>query len=160
MAQRDGADGLAQGEALEGWSNPAEGGSAAQRPIATPCSERRVAPRAHQVFYVELLGPQGRFRGIVVNISRSGLLLSLDENDFQLSPDKRSNVDVVGNLVAHHFWKGMQIRFLGTTVGVEAQPIHVTGGHQGTEPVAYVGCHFERALTDQECAELGLSPSF
>jgi twitching motility protein PilT len=156
MAQRDGADGLAQGEALENWSNSADGGPDTQRPIAAPCSERRRAPRAHQVFYVELLGPNGRFRGIVVNISRSGLLLSLDENDFQLSAETRSKVDVVGNIVAHHFWKGMEIHFLGTNVSLEAQPIHVTAGHQGTEPVAYVGCRFRRALTDQECSELEL----
>ena len=99
-------------------------------------------------------GRHGAFIATVVDISRSGVLLHIDDESF--APD-----DPSGKLVAYsgrvlfHFEEGLRIALEGNVV-LDAEIVRLTSAVDDSLGRILLAAQFRQGLTDDQCATLGL----
>jgi len=116
--------------------------------------EKREADRFAKIYYVEVHGRRGMYRGMIFNVSRTGALLTIVDPAFDATVES-GDLGLVGLRVASIFGEGMHIRFRDESVRVEAEVVRLTEGQQGGEWTFCLGCRFLRELTPTECSRLG-----
>ena len=119
---------------------------------------KRDSKRSFKLIEVEVGGQFRSFQGLAVDVSRSGLLLRIMDPQFARF-DASSSFVRYTELVESHFGVGLWIRFRGTMVRVDANVIRVATFGLGDRELILVGCRFDRLLTVDECAQIGIDPS-
>ncbi|MHC4958163.1 MAG: type IV pilus twitching motility protein PilT [Planctomycetota bacterium] len=120
----------------------------------TEQGERRDATRLQQIHYVELHGRQGMFRAMTLNVSRTGVLLTIVDPGFNATIEE-GDLGLAGLRVASLFGEGMNIRWRDASVSVEAEIARLDEGERDGRWMFSLGCRFLRELTPAECAVLG-----
>ncbi len=101
---------------------------------------------------VVCVGAGATVRGQTIDISRSGMLISV--RDGSLPPVRAGDLVPLAFLVAVAFADGMRV-ILGPDVNVRADVLRVTTSPADAEFLR-LGCRFRRTLTRQQCAQIGI----
>jgi twitching motility protein PilT len=118
--------------------------------------ERRDAERLDRIFYAQVHGRHGSLRAMILNLSRTGALISIADPSFNATLAK-GDLSMLGLRVAALFGEGMNVRFRQAPVTIEAEVVRIDEGRQGDSWVFSMGARFLRQLTPAECSVLGIS---
>lgn len=121
-------------------------------------SGKRDALRTPTLLDVEVTGRYGTFKGVVVDISRSGLLLRIMDSTFADS-DELDHLMPYTARVWYQFEEGLTVRFAETDVEVSAFVVRVTGYAGRGQHLILIGCRFREALSEDRCELLGVEYS-
>jgi len=100
-------------------------------------------------------GRHGTFIATVVDISRSGVLLHIDDESF--APTETANKLVAySGRVLFHFEDGLRIALEGNVVA-DAEIVRLTSAVDDVLGRILLAVQFRATLTDEQCATLGLS---
>ena len=123
-------------------------------------SGKRDSKRAFKLIEVEVTGAWESFQGLAVDVSRSGLLLRIMDSRFHKIGVQELTLVRYTDLIQRHFADGVQIRFRGTLVRVDAEIVRIANvSDSRTKELIMVGCRFDRLLTADECAQIGIDPT-
>ena len=112
---------------------------------------KRDALRTPTLLDVIVEGHHDSFDGMVVDVSRSGMLLRLLDEEF----DSHPLVPYTAR-VRFHFGSGLNVRFRESGISAEGTVVRVTEHVAGTVTVVLIGCRFRHALTAHECEMLAI----
>jgi twitching motility protein PilT len=112
-------------------------------------TERRSTPRTSRVHCLEVRGDYGKYRAYAINVSASGILLTLTEPEFAADGEAEHLVLFTKRL-GFVFRNGLSILFLGTDVSVEADLVRVSERTEGGELLIVLGAKFRRPLSASE----------
>ena len=99
-------------------------------------------------------GRHGAFVATVVDISRSGVLLHIDDESF--APEDTANKLVAySGRVLFHFEDGLRLALEGNVV-IDADIVRLTSAVDDVLGRILLGVQFRQGLTDEQCATLGL----
>ena len=112
---------------------------------------KRDALRTPTLLDVTVEGHHGSFDGVAVDLSRSGMLLRLLDDEF----GSHALVPYTAR-VRFHFGSGINVRFQESGISAEATVMRVTEHVAGAETLVLVGCRFRHALTAHECEMVGV----
>ncbi|NJN14260.1 MAG: PilT/PilU family type 4a pilus ATPase, partial [Planctomycetes bacterium] len=115
--------------------------------------ERRGAVRLHRVLFIEVQGDYGSFKAKAINVSQTGVLLSIDDPGFA-PPAAPDQLVLFTKRLGFQFRNGMLIRFLETDLSLQADVVRVNEEETSGESSIVIGCKFRRPLTKEECAVL------
>ena len=150
------------GAATRGRKNKKKKGTSglsAEMELRSHFSGKRDSKRAFKLIEVEVTGAWESFQGLAVDVSRSGLLLRIMDPRFHKLGAKELNLVLYTELVQRHFADGVQIRFRGTLVRVDAEIVRIANiCDSRAKGLIMVGCRFDRLLTEDECAQIGIDP--
>ncbi|MHC4223563.1 MAG: type IV pilus twitching motility protein PilT [Planctomycetota bacterium] len=130
----------------------------ARSDTATPASlvDHRAADRVQRILSAKLHGRQGILAGMVVNLSRTGALVTITDKRWNATPED-DDMGLVGLRIAAHFGEGLRIEFEEAGFTQEAEVVRITEGKIGSDFASYVGIRFLPKLTDKQCASVGLN---
>jgi len=111
---------------------------------------KRDALRTPTLLDVIVEGHHGSFDALVVDVSRSGMLLRLLDDEF----DGQGLVPYTAR-ARFHFGSGLSVEFRESGIHAESSVVRVTEHVTGTTTVILVGCRFRYVLTANECERLG-----
>lgn len=100
-------------------------------------------------------GRHGTFIATVVNISRSGVLLHIDDESFTPAETANKLVAYSGR-VLFHFEDGLRIALEGNVV-LDAEIVRLTSAVDDVLGRILLAVQFCEVLTDEQCATLGLT---
>ncbi|NJN14261.1 MAG: PilZ domain-containing protein [Planctomycetes bacterium] len=118
-------------------------------------SGKRAAVRTSTLLDVILEGPHGFFSGMAVDLSRTGILLRINDADFAM-PDEEQHLMRYTSRVWHHFERGLAVLFPGVDLRALADVVRVTGYSGKGSCLILIGCHFREALDESICDKLGI----
>jgi len=150
-------------EALEQWEElelgPGSAGLEAEPAFETepdgPSDEKRDATRIQKILFADLHGRLGTYRGMVVNLSRTGVLLTIVDPTFQPTQEQ-SELGLVGLRIASHFGESLRVEFLSPQLTLDAEVIRIFEGKQGDDLAVYMGCRYLKPLDEEQCLKLKL----
>jgi twitching motility protein PilT len=128
--------------------------SVAERPANL--IDHRAADRVQRIVSAKLHGRQGHLAGMVVNLSRTGALVTITDKKWNATPED-DDMGLVGLRIAAHFGEGLRIEFVEAGFTLEAEVVRITEGKIGSDFASYLGIRFLPKLTDKQCASLGLN---
>ena len=106
------------------------------------------ASRVRRVIHVRLHGSRGKLSGIVVDLSRTGALLTVRGKQWEVGTEE-TNFSDVSLRVASHFGDGMHVEFLEAGRTVQADAVRFTEANVDGKPMICLGCRFETPLTSE-----------
>jgi len=110
--------------------------------------------RREKIYCGRVKGAIGSYRCLVVNISRSGAMITLLEPDFVRYSDNVDDINLIGLRIASHFGDTFTLEFAASQVTVECELVRMGENRQDEDLVVFLGCRFLRELTDEECRQL------
>jgi hypothetical protein len=117
---------------------------------------KRDAVRTYRLMNIEIIGKRGLFDAVAVDISRSGILLRIQDPSFAREQELDQIMPYTAR-VWYHFEGGFEIVFPDEgKVRVQADVVRVTGYVGRGERLIFVGCRFRRTLESDECERLGI----
>jgi hypothetical protein len=126
-----------------------------EKVLRTYFSGKRDAVRTYKFVNVEIQGKRSSFKGMAVDISRSGLLLRIMDPEFA-SPEEMEHLMPYTARVWYHFEGGFQVKFGKSGVKARADVVRVTGYAGQGRSLILLGCRFQRPLEKPECERLGI----
>ena len=124
--------------------------------VAAP-PEHRGTDRVRVLRKLKLHGRNKVFGGVLLDVSRSGALIAIVDEDWEGRPQD-DDMGMVGLRIASNFGDGLRIEFEDTETSVEAEVIRIADGVLGPLGVTELGVHFLREPTEDELAAVGLRP--
>ncbi|MEM8885694.1 MAG: PilT/PilU family type 4a pilus ATPase [Planctomycetota bacterium] len=103
------------------------------------------AERIGKIMHVRVHGDRGALGGIVVNLSRTGALLTIRGEQWE-SGDAEPDLALVGLRVATHFSKGMRIEFIEAGRSIDAEVVRFTKQLVDDREMICLGCRFAQPL--------------
>jgi hypothetical protein len=100
-------------------------------------------------------GRHGTFIATVVDISRSGVLLHIDDESFA-PVETESKLLAYSGRVLFHFEDGLRIALEGNVVA-DAEIVRLTSAVDDVLGRILLAAQFNDGLTDEQCATLGLN---
>jgi twitching motility protein PilT len=131
------------------------GGKAAAADRRRKMSEKRAAERLQKILYADVRGKHSTFRGMLTNISRTGALLTITDQRFELLI-AHGDLSLAGLLIASHFGDGLTIELLEKPVKIPADVVRIYDESSSGRPVMWLGCHFREELSHEACVAVGL----
>jgi len=120
-------------------------------------SGKRDSLRTYKLLDVECEGKKGSFKGMAVDISRSGVLLRIMDPTFA-SPAEMNHLMPYTARVWFHFEGGFLVHFKDRALSMHTDVVRVTGFcGRGQQSLILIGCKFRRHLTPEECGDLGVA---
>ena len=116
---------------------------------------KRDAVRTYRLLNIEIVGKRGMFDAVAVDISRSGILIRIQDPSFAREHEMAQIMPYTAR-VWYHFEGGFEIVFPESSVRVQADVVRVTGYVGRGERLIFVGCRFRRMLEPDECERLGI----
>jgi len=114
----------------------------------------REAPRQECLHLAKLHGDDRGYQVAVVDISRTGVLLTIVDRDWELSEEQHES-GMAGLMVASRFSRDMRLEFAEYGIEIELEPVRIaTQNHDGRISTS-LGCCFGRELDDEEAHALG-----
>lgn len=118
-------------------------------------SGKRDSLRTYKLLDVEVRGKRARFKGMVVDISRSGVLLRIMDPTFATAEEQELLMPYTAR-VWYHFEGGFVLALEDGSICVPAHVVRVTGYCGRGASLIFIGCRFERPLTKKQCKRLGV----
>ena len=103
------------------------------------------ANRVHKVLHAFIHGDRGKLAGIVVDLSRTGCLMTIRGEQWEVG-DEEPDFSLVSLRVATHFGEGMRIEFIEAGRTFEAEAVRFTKAEVDGKWMVCVGCRFDREL--------------
>jgi len=104
------------------------------------------ANRVRRVVHVHLHGSRGKLSGIVVDLSRTGALLTVRGQQWEVGDDE-TDFSTINLLVAEQFGDGMEIEFVEAGRTVRADAVRLTEAEVNGTRMICLGCRFKSELT-------------
>ena len=111
------------------------------------------ADRVGKIVHVLIHGDRGKLAGIVVNLSRTGALLTVRGEQWEVG-DADPDLTLVGLRVAAHFGSGLKIEFLEEGRTVDAEVVRFTQADVDGRRMICLGCRFRKALDSDMVAPI------
>ncbi|MHC4937426.1 MAG: PilT/PilU family type 4a pilus ATPase [Planctomycetota bacterium] len=111
------------------------------------------ADRIGKIVHVLIHGDRGKLAGIVVNLSRTGALLTVRGEQWEVG-DADPDLTLVGLRVAAHFGSGLKIEFLEEGRTVDAEVVRFTQADVDGRRMICLGCRFRKALDSDMVAPI------
>jgi len=127
---------------------------ATERELQAHFTGRRNAFRTEKSHECRVVGPHGSFRARIVDVSRSGALITIVDPGFATSEDCEQLM-LYTSRVWHHFDAGLELQVESRSVRVVADVVRVTGQSGGGHGSNNMGIQFRTELTAAECDRLG-----
>lgn len=118
---------------------------------------KRNGMRFRQILDIRVEGNGGTFLARTVDLSRTGILLKLEDRGFA-TPEQESDLKLYSDLVLGHFGPRMLISFGSDALRRRASVVRVAWRNHRGKKTILVGCRFHRPLTAQTCVLLGVHP--
>ncbi len=118
-------------------------------------SEKRAAERLQKIIYADVRGKHSVFRAMLTNISRTGALLTITDQRFELLT-AHGDLSLAGLLIASHFGDGLSIELLEKPLKIQADVVRIFDESSSGHPVMWLGCHFREELSHDACVAVGL----
>jgi len=115
------------------------------------------ANRIRKVMHVLIHGDHGKLAGIVVDLSRTGCLLTVRGEQWEVGDDE-IDFSLISLRVATHFAEGMRIEFVEAGRTIEADAIRFTEAQVDDKKMICIGCRFPRELTSDMVAAIVHDP--
>ena len=113
--------------------------------------------RFRQILDIRVEGNGGTFLARTVDLSRTGILLKLQDRGFA-TPEQEGDLKLYSDLVLGHFGPRMLISFGSDALRRRASVVRVAWRNHRGKNTILVGCRFHRPLTAQTCVLLGVHP--
>jgi len=117
---------------------------------------QRNGMRTYKFLDVKIQGNSGCFKAVGVDISRSGMLFRITDDEFA-AEDRCHPLMPYTARVWHNFESGFHIHFENDSFSVPADIVRVTGYSGKKSSLILVACRFQRPLALDECAALGIA---
>ena len=104
------------------------------------------ANRVRRVVHVHLHGSRGKLSGIVADVSRTGALLTVRGEQWEVGEDE-TDFSTVNLLVAEQFGDGMKIEFIEAGRTIRADAVRLTEAEVNGKRMICLGCRFKTELT-------------
>ncbi len=124
---------------------------------ATLAPEHRDDDRVLVLRRLRLHGKNNSFGGVLLDVSRSGALVAIVDENWEGRPQD-DDMGMVGLRIASNFGDGLRIEFEDTETSIEAEVVRIADGALGPLGVTELGVHFLREPTEDELAAVGLRP--
>ncbi|MHC4448935.1 MAG: ATPase, T2SS/T4P/T4SS family [Planctomycetota bacterium] len=111
------------------------------------------ADRIGKIVHVRIHGDRGKLAGIVVNLSRTGALLTVRGEQWEVG-NSEPDLALIGLRVATHFGNGLKIEFLEAGRTVEAEVVRFTQADVDDRRMICLGCRFAEALDSDMVASI------
>ncbi|MHC4410733.1 MAG: ATPase, T2SS/T4P/T4SS family, partial [Planctomycetota bacterium] len=123
--------------------------------MSEQATEQKVkrADRIGKIVHVRIHGDRGKLAGIVVNLSRTGALLTVRGAQWEVGEDE-PDLALVGLRVATHFGSGLKIEFLEAGRTVEAEVVRFTQADVDEQRMICLGCRFREPLDSDMVASI------
>lgn len=128
---------------------------ATERELQAHFAGRRGALRTEKSHQCHVVGPHGKFRAVVVDLSRSGALIKIVDNRFASGED-REQLMLYTARVWHHFPEGLELQVESRNICAVATIVRVKCKSGETGGPYELGIHFRTELTEEECDRLGI----
>jgi len=115
----------------------------------------RIGCRVEVDICVEIAGESGPFRAQTVDISRTGVLLVIDDESF-LPASEAENMILYSERVEEEFGAGFEVR-LGTELAFEAEVVRLSRRGESSDGPMHMACRYARPMSEQEWASLGFT---
>lgn len=139
-------------------SVPAPAAVASEHDLRRHFAGKRQGERFRSTHLALLASEHGRLWAKAVNISRSGVLLSVvDPRAGRF--ESRADLGRFTEQVLERFPLGLTIRFLDGLFTVNARVVRVTIDPDSPEPAPLLACRFRKPLARHHCAVLGFLDS-
>jgi len=115
------------------------------------------AERIRKIVHVQIRGDRGKLSGIVVNLSRTGALLTVRGEHWEVG-DEEPDHALIGLRVASHFGSGMKIEFLEAGRTVKATVVRFTQADVDGRKMICLGCRFNESLDSDVVAAIVQEP--
>jgi|GEM_PF-104905 len=103
------------------------------------------ANRVHKVVHAFIHGDRGKLAGIVVDLSRTGCLMTIRGEQWEVGDDE-PDFSLVSLRVATHFGEGMRIEFIEASKTFQAEAVRFTKAEVDGKWMVCIGCRFEQEL--------------
>lgn len=117
-------------------------------------SGHRAGARQTVSLIAAVQGSHGIFKATVIDISRNGVLLHIDDESFEPPPSKNRLLAYSG-LVRFHFEKGVRLG-IESTIVAEASIVRVATSVDDPAGAIYLAVELQEQITDDQCKILGL----
>jgi len=104
------------------------------------------ANRVRRVIHAHLHGSRGKLSGIVVDLSRTGALLTVRGEQWEIGDDE-TDFSTVNLLVAEQFGDGVKIEFIEAGRTISADAVRLTEAEVNGKRMICLGCRFKTELT-------------
>ena len=128
---------------------------ATERELQAHFAGRRGALRTAKCVDCRIVGPHGSFRARLVDLSRSGALLTVVDATFATA-EEREQLMLYMSRVWHQFETGLELQIESRGVRVVADVVRVEGRSDKSDGFNDMGIRFRTELTDDECDRLGI----
>ncbi|MEE8103976.1 MAG: hypothetical protein V3T86_00410 [Planctomycetota bacterium] len=99
-------------------------------------------------------GSHGIFKATVIDISRCGVLLHIDDESFEPPPSKNRLLAYSG-LVRFHFERGLRLG-IESTILTDADIVRIATSVDDPACAVYLAVQLQEDITDEQCKILGL----
>ncbi len=118
-------------------------------------SGKRDAVRTYKFLNIALEGRHGSFQGMAIDISRSGMLVRVMDDDFATAEEMEHLMPYTAR-VWYHFEGGFSVDFLDKGVSTRGDVVRVTGYCGSGSSLILIGCRFHELLPPKDCEKLGI----
>jgi hypothetical protein len=116
---------------------------------------KRSAVRTCKLLDVSVEGKKGTFKGMVVDISRTGVLLRIQDPAFARA-DERKHLMPYTARVWQNFGEGLFVTSEDKALEACADVVRVTGYCGRGAELILIGCRFRHDLSEEDCEKLGI----
>jgi len=117
------------------------------------------ANRVRRVLHTYIHGDHGKLAGIVVDLSRTGCLLTIRGEQWEVGEGEDTDFSLVSLRVATHFGGGMRIEFIEAGRTVVAEAIRFTEAEVDGKKMICIGCRFPSELGSDTVAGIMNEPT-
>jgi len=111
------------------------------------------ATRVNKVVHAFVHGDRGKLAGIVADLSRTGCLMTIRGEQWEVG-DEKPDFSLVSLRVATHFGDGMRIEFIEAGRTIEAEAVRFTEAEVDGKTMICIGCRFQGELTADTVASI------
>jgi len=116
------------------------------------------AERFRKVIHAYMHGDRGKLSGFVIDLSRTGCLLTLRGWQWEVGDDG-SDYQNTSLRVASHFGDGIRIELLEAGRTIDAEAVRFSEADVDGKKLICIGCRFREPLTSDLVASLTIQPS-
>ena len=117
---------------------------------------KRDALRTYRFLDLEVSGEHGTFRGMAVDISRSGMLMRITDPHFATEAEAAHLMTFTAR-VWYHFEGGVKVRFGEANVSADGSVVRVTGYCGPGASLILIGVRFKHMLGEHACERLAIA---
>ena len=140
---------------IQGWTSLGAASEVVEKVLEAQFAGRRDSIRTFKFLELVVQGTGGTFKGLGVNISRTGLLFRITDERFAADGEQQHLMPYTAR-VWQNFHGGFHVFLEGGAVAREADIVRVSGYCGRKSSLVLVGCRFRDELTPVECEVLGI----